>query len=116
MLTPVLLVPHACNETAEWLKKQLSQNGWKVLQTFELQDARLGSADCACPHHGTQQCDCDMVVFLVYAREQEPVTLILHGSDGQTRLSFADDPNHKVNAGSVTAIRQALEIETASFQ
>jgi hypothetical protein len=32
-----------------------------------------------------------MIVMLVYGKAEEPVTLILHGNDGHTWLSLADN-------------------------
>ena len=110
MLTPVLSVSHPCNETADLLKHRLMERGWTTLQTFDLQDALLGIDGCSCPHHGTQECDCHMIVLLVYGLEPEPVTLILHGSDGQTWVAFADNAQQKARKASMTAIRDALEV------
>src|SRR6266540_2446988 len=85
------------------------QNGLKVLQTFDLQDVRLDIEGCSCPHHGTQECDCDMVVLLVYGSEPEPVTVVLHGCDGQTQVAFANEYHQKAKENFVLAIKQALD-------
>ncbi|HLF75213.1 MAG TPA: hypothetical protein VI524_12745 [Anaerolineales bacterium] len=81
----------------------------RVVQTFDLQTARRAMADCPCPHHGTSECDCQMVVLLVYGEGTEPATLILHGNDGQTRLSLADPPGRRTDARTAAAIRNVLE-------
>ena len=112
MLTPVLSVSLPCNETAEVLKHRLMKHGWKTLRTFDLHEAMFAVDGCSCPHHGTQKCDCDMVVLLVYGVEPEPVTLLLHGSDGQTRVAFAEDAQQKTNRASMAAIRDALDVNT----
>jgi hypothetical protein len=52
-----------------------------------------------------------MVVLLVYGKAAEPVTLILHGNNGQTQLSIADDPRQRVDAKLITLIQQALELK-----
>ncbi|MBI2332662.1 MAG: hypothetical protein HYU84_10975 [Chloroflexi bacterium] len=86
------------------------------MQTFDLHDARSGLHDCPCPNHGTEDCDCQMVVLLVYRQNADastalntsPATLILHGNDGQTWLSIADTPSQKTSAATLTAIRNAL--------
>lgn len=62
------------------------------MQTFDLNTARMNLEDCPCPHHGTNQCDCQMVVLLVYASAAEPAALILHSNDGQTQLSLVNTP------------------------
>ncbi len=86
---PFLIVEQNCDVTLQWATQRLVGAGFRTVRTFDLQDARAGSQDCSCPHHGTEQCDCRMVVLLVYGNGKEPETLILHGSDGKTWLSFA---------------------------
>lgn len=86
---PFLIVEQSCDTAMQWATQRLVEAGLRSVRTFDLQDARSGSHDCSCPHHGTEKCDCQMVVLLVYGVDNEPETLILHGSDGKTRLSFA---------------------------
>jgi hypothetical protein len=50
------------------------------------------------------------VVLLVYGKSSEPVTLILHGNDGQTEISIADNPQQQADAKLITEIQQALEV------
>ena len=102
---------HPCDEALQWTKKQLLQAGLRPIQTFDLHVARVGLHDCPCPNHGTNKCDCQMVVLLVYGNASEPVTLILHGNDGQTQLSIADDPRQRADAKLLTSIQQALELK-----
>lgn len=106
---------HPYSDVLPWFKQQLSGAGLRVIQTFDLRltnSLRLG--DCACPHHGMEQCDCQMVVLLVYGSAPEPVSLILHGNDGQTWLSFVDQPDQHADPKIVHAIQQALEVHTPS--
>jgi hypothetical protein len=110
-ISPFLSVNYSCDETLQWATEQLSQAGLRPLQTFDLHTARLALHDCPCPNHGTNECDCQMVVVLVYGKAEEPLTLILHGNEGQTWLSFADDPRQPARTEFLQAIRQALEIK-----
>ena len=107
-IAPFLSVSHSCDETLQWTKEQLLQVGLRPVQTFDLHTARAGSHDCPCPHHGTNACDCQMVVMLIYGKAEAPVTLILHGNEGQTWLSLAESPEQKTTASTVTAIKSAL--------
>jgi len=50
-----------------------------------------------------------MVVLLIYGLAHEPVTLVLHGSDGQTWLSLVDTPDTRSKTELIQAIQQALE-------
>jgi len=108
---PFLSVNHACDETLQWVGQQLSQAGLRAVQTFDLHTARAGFQDCSCPNHGTEECDCQMVVLLVYGKASEPETLILHGNDGQAWLSIAEIPGQRTNTNVISAIRNALERE-----
>jgi hypothetical protein len=81
----------------------------RPVQTFDLHAARAGMHDCPCPHHGTDECDCQMVVVLVYGKTDQPVTLILHGNDRQTWLSVADSLHQRSDPKLSAEIRVALE-------
>ena len=102
----------SCSSTVHWIRRCLSRRGLKVLQTFDLRDARLGIADCPCPHHGTTRCDCQMVVLLVYGQGTQPATLILHGNDGQSWLSLVNAPAQQVDASLRATIERALQIKS----
>jgi len=109
--SPFLTTNLSCDKTLQWTKKQLSQARLRPIQTFDLHAARVGLHDCSCPNHGTDECDCQMVVLLVYGNGSEPVTLILHGNNGQTWVSIADNPRQKADAKLITVIQQALELK-----
>jgi len=86
------------------------------MQTFDLHTARHALDDCPCPNHGTEECDCQMVVLLVYGKTSDvstpldtsPVTLILHGNDGQTWVSIADNPGQRADERLIAAAIRAL--------
>ena len=113
-ISPFLSINHPCDEALQWTKKQLLQAGLRPIQTFDLHTARLAMHDCPCPNHGTDECDCQMVVLLVYGKAAEPATLILHGNNGHTWLSIADEPRQRADAKFLEAIRQALDIQMPS--
>jgi hypothetical protein len=108
-ISPFLSVNHPCNEALQWTNQQLKKAGLRSVQTFDLYAARVGMHDCPCPNHGTNECDCQMVILLVYGKAEEPVTLILHGNDGQTWLSIAEGPRQRSDTKLPAEIRQALE-------
>lgn len=108
-LSPFLSIHSSCDEALQLAKKQLSQAGLRPVQTFDLQTARLGPHDCSCPHHGTDECDCQMIVLLVYGEMAEPATLILHGNDGQTWVSVSDIPSQQTDKKLMASIRQAFK-------
>lgn len=108
-----LTVDLPCDKALQTAKKKLSQAGLRALQTFDLHTTRHIQQDCPCPNHGTADCDCQMVVLMVYGETAEPAALILHGSDGQTRFSIADDSSQRADRKLIAAIKEALDIKAA---
>ncbi len=108
-MNSLLLLNCSCDAALRWTKEHLAQAGLRTMQTFDLQSVRHAPGDCSCPHHGTAECDCQMAVLLVYGERGEPVTLILHGNDGQTWLSTADEPNQRVDPTLLAEIKHALD-------
>jgi hypothetical protein len=108
ILSPFLSLDCSCDQALQATLSRLSQAGLSAVQTFNLTTARLGLHDCGCPHHGTAACDCQMIVLLVYGETPEPATLVLHGNDGKTWISIADNTFQKVDSKLFTSIRHAL--------
>ena len=86
----------------------LEEKGLQVLRSFDLQVARSVHANCSCPHHGTEKCDCQMVVLLVYAQGKPPITLVVHGHDGQVSFVLVDAPQQDSDQRVVMSVRQLL--------
>jgi len=107
-LLPIAAIDQPGEEVLAWLNQELSAQGFRAVQTFDLQVARGAHDDCSCPHHGTDKCDCQMVVLLVYGRDYEPDTLVLHGQDGRTWLSLADTAGERGNRHLEAALRRAV--------
>lgn len=107
-LMPFLVLDQTCDQVLSRVKQQLTRAGLRVVQTFDLHVARLTHPDCPCPHHGTDDCNCQMVVLLIYGKKGDPVTMIIHGQDGRTWLSLANPAGQRVNQPVETAIQRAL--------
>lgn len=105
--SPFFTVDQPCDRALQWANERLGKAGLRTMQTFDLHTARASSHACLCPHHGTEQCDCQMVVLLVYGAASEPETLILHGSDGKTWLSLAN--SMQPHTGLASHIQKVLE-------
>ncbi len=86
----------------------LEEAGLQVVRSFDLRVARAVHANCACPHHGTEQCDCQMVVLLIYDQQKPPFTLVAHSHDGRTNFVLVDSPQKGADQETETAIRRAL--------
>ena len=72
----------------DWISQQLGKLDLVVKPSFDLQTAKSAHNGCTCPHHGTSQCDCQIVVLLVYHLDEGPITLLVHSQDGHTQLSM----------------------------
>lgn len=109
MLSPILTLNCSCNDALLTSSQNLRQKGFRVLQTFDLHHAAHDLDECPCPHHTTSECDCQMVVLLVYGEAAQPATLILHGNNGKTWVSAADTADQPMDAKLIVDIREALE-------
>lgn len=108
-ISPFLSINIPCDNALQWAKVQLADADLRTVQTFDLHDVRSGLHDCSCPNHGTEECDCQMVVLLIYGKPAEPVTLFLHGNDRQTWLSIAEDARQRADPNLLQSIRRTLE-------
>jgi len=106
---PFLILEQPCDEAVSRVTNQMGSAGLQVVCTFDLHDARIqpgaSQALCPCPHHGTEQCDCQMVILLVYGHGHHPVSLVAHTHNGQTWFSVVDTPQQRADPHIVAAIR-----------
>lgn len=107
-LIPFLALEQTCEHVQAWVNQQLTGAGFRVVQTFDLNVARLAHPECPCPHHGTEECNCQMIVLLVYRKKSAPVTLMIHGQDDKTWLSLVNPTGQHSNQHLETMIRRVL--------
>ncbi len=107
-IPPFQVLEQPCEEAIGWVTKQLDDHGLRSVVTFDLQTARSAYTDCPCPHHGTDQCDCQLNILLVYKTGSKPVTLLAHGHDGRTWLSLVNSAQQKVDPRLEALIRKTL--------
>jgi hypothetical protein len=88
--------------------QRLDRAGFQVVRSFDLQAARVAQIGCTCPYHGTDLCDCQMVVLLVYGQDNSPITLMLHGHDGQTQIIMVDTPAQSPEPQLANAVLQTI--------
>jgi hypothetical protein len=105
---PFLVLYQKWEEAVLWAEQQLTQAGFEALRTFDLQDARAGQSACPCPHHGTGSCNCQMVVLLVYGKDSQPLSLMLHGHDDTTWFYATNTPQQHADARLLSTIHQEL--------
>jgi len=88
----------ACYAVIARLVQAFQERGVRVYPSFDLRAALERLPHCGCPYHGQDACTCQYVVWHVYAADEEPVLVILHGRDEETwvTLSASDVPRSRV--------------------
>lgn len=80
------------DEAVKTITEALSGHGFYTLRSFDLRSAMTAcEVGCECPHHGTEKCDCQFVVLLIYGAAAEPITLTTHSHNNQTRVQIVRD-------------------------
>ncbi len=87
---PILFVQQPWDDAVPFFVERMQQSGLQVIRTFDLHETRVDDTTCNCPHHGTDKCDCQMVVLLVYGKDNQPASLVAHGHNGQTWFSLVE--------------------------
>ncbi len=105
---PFLVLEQTCGDAVDWIIEQFSGFCLQVVRTFDLQVARQMNVECPCPHHGTDQCDCQLVVLMVYKPGHSPISIVAHGYDGQTWFSVVDTPQQRADPRLEAVIRHAI--------
>ena len=108
MMAPLLKLSCIGDEAVSRVKHVLNDTGLQVLVSFDSHHVREGAVPAACPHHGTANCDCQIVILLVYDEDGQPATLMAHGQDGETWVSLAVAPGQRPPARLERKIAQAL--------
>ncbi len=106
--SPFVTFEKTGEETIYWTLRQLENAGLRVIRTFDLREARLSHPDCPCPHHGTEACNCQISVLLVYHGGQPPASLLIHSFQETTWLYLVDTPEQPVNQALDLLIRETL--------
>ena len=109
-LTPILIINQEAEIAVTWAMSQLQTCGFQVERTFDLHTARMEHINCPCPHHGTIDCTCQMVVLLIHGIDQQLSTLIVHGNDNKTCLSLVESTNQPEAAKIIEVLELAMEI------
>ena len=92
-----------------WIIEQLTPLGMDVKSSFDLKAARAAHFECACPHHGTELCDCQIIVLLVYpGQDGTPISMIVHSQDGSSHVTISDIPDGGEGGQFVSKIIHAL--------
>lgn len=107
-LLPFLVIENTCTQVLTLVNEKLVEAGFRTVQTFDLQTARPAHPGCSCPHHGTSDCNCQMVILLVYGKQEDPATLIIHSQDEKTGVSLSGPGGDHATQNLGSAIRRVL--------
>jgi hypothetical protein len=107
-LFPFLVFEKTCSQVLTLVNEKLTGAGFRIVQTFNLQTARLAHLECQCPHHGTSDCNCQMVILLVYGKQEDPATLIIHSQDEKTGVSLSGPAGDHATQNLGSTIRRVL--------
>jgi hypothetical protein len=107
-MAPLLKLNCTGDEAVSRVKDILDETGLRVLVSFDSHHVRESVSPAACPHHGTLNCDCQIVILLVYDEDGQPATLMAHGQDGETWISLATTPGQGPPARLEKKISKAL--------
>ena len=77
-------------DAVPYFVERMQHFGLQVMRTFDLLETRGVDTACTCAHHGTEKCDCQMIVMLVYGKDNQPASLVAHGHNGQTWFSLVE--------------------------
>ena len=107
-IMPLLVLDQTCEQVLAWINGKLTDAGFRLVKTFDLHVARYAHLGCPCPQHGTDDCNCQMIVVLVYGNQGDPATLIIHGQEGRAWLSLAIPVDGHSNQHLEVAVRRIL--------
>ena len=88
---PLVSIQQDCNSVVAQVTAALKSTGYFVTQSFDLHSAMTDNGGCNCDQ---DSCTCQMVVLLVYAQDESPVTLIFDSNQSQTIVYLVNSPSH----------------------
>jgi len=105
---PLITIQLDLEAALERAMSALEEAGLKVMRSFDLSATRSVHTHCACPHHGTEQCDCHMVILLIYGTQNSPFSLVVHGYDGSVNFVLVSTRENDSDRRTEGLIRGAL--------
>ena len=111
-MTPLLILKNGRANAIQQVTDALNRAGLRVITSFDSRRTRMDTTGVACPHHGTDNCNCHIVVMLVYEANGYPATLIAYGQDDDTWISLVYPPGLRPSASLQSQIKNALTLET----
>lgn len=107
--SPLMVVEKDCNQVVDEISRSLGRSGLTVVESFDLQVARAGHIGCTCPHHGTDQCACQLAILLIYGDEAMPVSIMVHGNEEGTEVSIIETAGQAISSAMKSRITVILQ-------
>jgi hypothetical protein len=95
----------------ERISDRLNSDGMQVIRSFDLQTAKAAHESCTCPYHGEAECDCQLVVLLVYDDQGSLLKMVVHSKGNKTHFALTDPPHSDQERKIKIKILQALALE-----
>jgi hypothetical protein len=95
--SPFMTVEKTGEDTISWTIHLLENTGLRVMRTFDLCGASVMQPSCPCPQHGTEACDCQISILLIYQKEQPPASLLIHSYQETTWLHLVNTPEQPID-------------------
>jgi hypothetical protein len=105
---PLLTLAYDCDKVLPEIIKALNRARLQTVRSFDLKTTRITHPSYTCPHHGTEQCDCQMVILQVYEQGTQPTTMVAHGRGGVTYFSMVDSPQQRSDPKMAKSILRVL--------
>jgi hypothetical protein len=109
--TDLLTIFMNSDKAVNRLMDRLTADGMKVIRSFDLQSVRTAHVNCTCPHHGSDECNCQMVVLQVYDNIGTMLTVVAHGKDNSTNFALVKPPERILERKLKTKVLQAMALE-----
>jgi len=101
-----------CKEVLQLLTERLSAQGLQIVRSFDLKTARIAHPECSCPRHGNKDCDCQMVVLLIYGDGESPISLVFHNDNEETNFTMVDRNRSSQNSSLEDILLETIVLET----
>ena len=106
-------------EIARLLSETLGKAGLNSFPSFDLRSARRSLLDpdcCPCPSHGSVDCSCQYIIYLVDDGVGQPLSVEIHGHDHQTFITVIppvdgdpDDPSLQMTVEAIDQLGVGLK-------
>lgn len=89
-MNTLLMIALSCDEAVAALTQTLRDVGLQTIVSFDSRTVRVEETAVIppCPHHADTPCDCHTIILLVYDGQEQPITLLTHGQDGQAWVTM----------------------------